>query len=181
MRPAFRSLFLAGVLLITPLWGCTFEQRGNGDDAPPAGTEALTESAEIAEPRRPGPTATVRAFRDAVAVGDLSLALALLDREAFFVDDLVGDPDAAGSRGEALLELRARLAEGMSLQEEASRVNFSGDGAVVLTRLRLEVLPEMDESIQAMDGRILTETAVLVMTEEGWRIGHFHRSLLPES
>ncbi|TVR64040.1 MAG: DUF4440 domain-containing protein [Gemmatimonadales bacterium] len=176
LKPALTNLVLLALLM-----GCTFEQRGNGDDMPTSVPEALTESDATVEPRLPGPTATVRAFRDAVAVGDLALALAFLDRQAFFVDDLVGDPDVAGSRGEALLELRARLAEGLSLQEESSRVNLSGDGAVVLSRLRLEVSEDAHELTRSLHGRVLTETVVLVVTEEGWRIGHFHRSLLAES
>ncbi len=169
---------LPGLLLLGILVGCTFEQRGNGDD-PPLVMEEGEEA--IVAPQRPGPTATVRAFRDAVAVGDLSLALALLDRQAFLVDDLVGDPELAGSRGEALLELRSRLAEGMILHEESSRVNRAGEGAVVMTRLRIAVSEDSPEALSTMDGRHLTETAVLILTEEGWRIGHFHRSLLPES
>lgn len=130
---------------------------------------------------RPGPTATVRAFREAVSVGDLSLALSLLDRQAFLVDDLVGDPESAGTRGEALLELRSRLAAGVTLHEENSRVNYSEQGAVVLTRLRIEAANGATEEALEMEGRALTETAVLILTEEGWRIAHFHRSLLPGS
>lgn len=173
---------LLAVLLMIPV-GCTFEQRGNGDEVPADAEEVVFAEgeAELPEVRRPGPTGTVRAFREAVAVGDLSLALALLDRQAFLVDDLIGDPELAGSRGEALLELRSRLAEGVTLEEESSRVNRAGDGAVVMTRLVIGVSQGSPEVLSTLDGRHLTETAVLILTEEGWRIGHFHRSLLPES
>lgn len=169
-------------LVLILLGACTFEHRENGEEAedPPAVVEpheAPEDSLEV-DPAQ-GALHTLRAFREAMAVGDLSLALALLDREASLLDDLVGDPELAGSRGEVLLELRARLAEGMQLEEVSTQVSFSGEAAVVITRLRLEVAEEAPQEWRDRDGSTLHETALLTPTEEGWRIRHLHRSILP--
>lgn len=121
----------------------------------------------------------LRTFRQAMAVGDLSLALALVDREAVLVDDLVGDPAGHGSRGEVLLELRARLAEGLAIREDSAAVSLPEGVAIVVSRLSVEVGEDAPQRLQALDGHSLHETVILVPTAEGWRIRHLHRSLLP--
>jgi len=123
----------------------------------------------------------LRTFREAMSVGDLSLALALVDREASLVDQLVGDPDRFASRGEVLLELRARLAEGLTMREDSTEVSVTDGSAVIVSRLGLEVEEDAPESTQALSGRSLHETVVLILTAEGWRIRHLHRSILPEA
>jgi hypothetical protein len=176
--------WLRPLILMTALipMACTFEHRENGED-PGEGPVAVDTGQVLEDPPEADPTRgalhTLRAFREAMAVGDLSLALALLDREATLLDDLVGDPALAGSRGEALLELRARLAEGIRLEEDSTRVSFPGDVAVVITRLHLQVQEDAPEVWQERAGSHLHETVVLVPTEEGWRIRHLHRSILP--
>ncbi len=124
----------------------------------------------------------LRTFREAMALGDLSLALALVDRDATLVDDLVGAAAADASRGEVLLELRSVLAQGLEVEEQSQRVSLPGGVAVVVSQLVLRVVdPEAPDPVQEMDGRRLHETVVLVPTDDGWRLRHLHRSLVPES
>ena len=167
---------------------CTFEKRAeNAAEAVVAETESaeVREAERVVAPALPPEEAALgalRTFREAMAVGDLSLALALVDRDATLVDDLVGAAAADASRGEVLLELRSVLAQGLELEEESQRVSFLGGVAVVVSRLVLRVAdPEAPGPVQEMDGRQLHETVVLVPTDDGWRLRHLHRSLVPES
>jgi hypothetical protein len=121
----------------------------------------------------------LRAFREAMAVGDLSLALSLVDREASLVDALAGDPEAFATRGEVLLELRARLAEGMRIREDSTRISLPNGVAVVESRLSIEVEEDAPDRVHALSGRSVHEIVVLVPTPDGWRIRHLHRSVLP--
>ena len=127
--------------------------------------------------------ATVRAFQDAVFVGDLSLALTLLDPSATLVDPLVGDAAQDATRGELVLELRRRYATGVRLEGLSVEVTLLGGGtappdATALVISELAMLQERDDGIGEQVGRV-HETALLVSTPEGWRIRHLHRSSAP--
>jgi ketosteroid isomerase-like protein len=161
--------------------GCTFEHRGNDagevDTAEPGAGLAPTEG-EVS-PEAPVLDA-VRTQREAVARGDLALALALLHPDATLVDALLSGAHSGATRGELLLELRALLGRGFRLDEEGADVTVTGETALVVSTLRLE--GEDDASGQWLDrvGRVVHESTVLVLTPEGWRIRHMHRSLAPE-
>lgn len=127
--------------------------------------------------------ATVRMFRESVAAGDLSLALALLDPQATLVDPLVGDAAAEATRGELVLELRRRYASGVRLEALATEITVFGGGlspleAAALVVSDLAMLQERDDGIGEQIGRV-HETAILASTPEGWRIRHLHRSSAP--
>lgn len=123
---------------------------------------------------------TLRVFRESVEIGDLSLALALLDREVEIVDHLVGSPFSGGgtlSRGEALLELRRLHSEGLVLEEMGSELVLRQDAALIHARL---VVLQRDEATGV--AREVTrghETVLMVPSPEGWRIRLLHRSLDP--
>lgn len=169
-----RTLFSGGgavlfaLLLFQP--GCTFEQRGDLDEDPAAGT-----TADPGDWQRIQPPATVaRVFREAVVIGDLSLALSLLHRQATLVDELAGTDEELATRGELLMELRRRHVDGLVLEALDTQVEVTGETALVLTRLAL--IDRGEDGIGLEVGRAY-ETALLVATEEGWRIRHLHRSV----
>jgi len=122
----------------------------------------------------------VRTQREAVARGDLALGLALLHPDATLVDALLSGADPGATRGELLLELRGLLGRGFRLEEESVDVTVTGETALVVSTLRLE--GEVDAIGEWLDrvGRVVHESTVLVLTPEGWRIRHMHRSLAPE-
>jgi hypothetical protein len=122
---------------------------------------------------------TVRLFRESVAVGDLSLALALLDRDASLVEVIPGESSEQVTRGELLLELRRRHAEGLHLELLESRITLPAEG-VALVLSRLAVLQSGPDGYGEEVGRV-DETVVLLVTPDGWRIRHLHRSLRPEA
>jgi hypothetical protein len=162
---------LALFLLLLPLvqTGCTFERRADLDEDPEAATPALE-----ADERIRSPAAVVRVFRDAVVVGDLSLALSLLHRPATIEDELAGGDVGTLTRGELLMELRRRHVEGLVLEVLGTEVEVMGESAMVLTRLAL--IDQGEDGIGVEAGRAY-ETVLLVLTEEGWRIRHLHRSM----
>jgi hypothetical protein len=177
LRPVLPVLgLLFPALLIA---SCTFERR-----ADPNGDESLrlngTPSADELEAVELAATAAVRTmelFRSSVASGDISRALALVDRDASLVDDLAGQAMEASTRGELLLELRRRHAEGLTFEVTGSEaVLLSESVALVLSHL---VLTQTGREGSADLVVRLNETAVLVSTSEGWRIRHFHRSYAP--
>jgi hypothetical protein len=169
------------------LAGCTLERRADPEASP--GVDVERE--EVLEARVPDPVPadpaesvriTLEVFREAVRVGDISLALQLLDAEAVLLDDLVveaaGEADPPGTRGELLLALRRRHAEGLGLQPLDSDLRWSDDTAVLSTRLLLldrSAGPEVEPDSLGW----ARETAVLRPTPEGWRILHLHRSVVP--
>ena len=117
-----------------------------------------------------------RTFRDAAAAGDLSLALALMHRDATLSDELAGSTDEERTRGELLLESRGRLSDGVSLRESSTQVTLSEGVAIVLSRLSLETLEGAELPPEADLPAELLETVVLVPGTEGWRVIHLHRS-----
>jgi hypothetical protein len=161
-------------LLLLPLLqaGCTFERRADLDEDPEAATPAMEAGERIRSP-----AAVVRVFRDAVVVGDLSLALSLLDRRATLVDELAGSHGETLTRGELLMELRRRHVEGLVLEVLGTEMEVAAESAMVLTSLAL--IDRGDDGIGIETGRAY-ETVVLVLTEDGWRIRHLHRSMTRE-
>lgn len=171
------------------LAGCTLERRADPEALPGVDAE-MEEDLEVLDPD-PVPAdpaesvrVTLEVFREAVRVGDISLALQLLDADAVLLDDLVLDAadesDPPGTRGELLLALRRRHAEGLGLQLLDSELRWSDDTAVLSTRLLL-----LDRSggpeVEPDSLGLARETAVLRPTPEGWRILHLHRSVIPGS
>jgi len=173
------------VIVLLVAGACTFEKRAENateEETVEVEGEEIREAEEVVLPAAPEEAAlgTLRAFQEAMAVGDLSLALALVDRDATLVDDLVPDAAEAASRGEVLLELRSVLAQGLAVEEESRDVSFPGGIAVVVSSLVLRASDEeAPDSVREMDGRRLHETAILVSTDDGWRIRHLHRSFVP--
>lgn len=170
-------VLLLALLLVAQ--GCTFEERGNGGGET-VGTEESSEEVRngIQEVEDPEAAAlnVVRTFRDGAATGDLSAALMLIHRNAILADELAGSTDEERTRGELLLEARARLSEGLRLRESSSRVTLSDGVAVVLSRLTVEPLEGEEALLDANFPVELLETVVLVPGDEGWRILHLHRS-----
>lgn len=170
--PRLPGRLLVGALVLVQAGACTFERRADleEDDSPAgSGIPGLEEGVGARTPE-----AVARLFREAVEVGDLSLALSLLDRSATLVDALAGAPDVTTTRGELLLELRRRHGEGLALEELEARSEPVGESTLVLTRLALMELDEDGIGIEV--GRVY-ETALLTPVEGGWRIRHLHRSL----
>ncbi len=172
---------LSRLLLVFFLTACSFERRPdrNGEGEPtvdrgaPGSTDTATDPAGTARQ-------TLAVFREAVEVGDLSLALALLDREVEIVDDLVRrrpGPARELSRGEALLELRRLHGEGLVLEELGSELVLRQDAAVIHSRLA--ILHRGEDSAIAREVARGSETVFLVPYPEGWRIRLYHRSLDP--
>ncbi len=182
-----RALLLAATAAV--LAGCTLERRADPNGIP-LDTPGLDEVDTLDFPTTPpDPTAsievTLEIFREAVRVGDLGLALQLLDPQAILIDDLAtgvaGGAERVATpatRGELLLELRRRHAAGLLLDPEESELVWVDDVAVVTTRLLLLARsPDPDaDPVRTGEAR---ETAVLRPTPEGWRIVHLHRSLVP--
>lgn len=163
------------LLTLVSVSGCVLERR------PDAEVAAESDDPDVELPPAADPSEAVRitleVFREAVRVGDLSLALGLLDRQAVLFDELAGPGDAAPTRGELLLELRRRHAAGLRLEVEASEVHLADQIAVVVNRLGLLRRPtsEGEEPVREGEAR---ETIVLVASPEGWRILHLHRSVV---
>lgn len=171
------GLLRAGPLLFVALvvmgaGACTFERRDDVDEEEAAATRALPGFEDGSRWR--SPEGVVRLFREAVVLGDLSMALSLLDRQSILVDELAGAPDEAMTRGELLLELRRRHTEGLVLEVLQTRVEEAGETALVLTHLA--IMDRDEDGIGVEVGRVY-ESVVLVPTEEGWRIRHLHRSV----
>ncbi len=168
------------VLIAWVAWGCTFERR----DSSEAGSQAVGGTAPpapfAAEPHTDA-TALIRAmldsFRESVAAGDLSTSLARLDSQATLLDPLVGRAIGAASRGELLLELRTRHAEGIRYTPLETEVVFAGERAALVTTLLS--MSTSDESGVSEDARAVFETAYLILSDEGWKIRHLHRSFTP--
>ncbi len=214
-RPALPArasgLALAFLLAASTLGAsaCTLERRADPDLLLPEDTLLLAPDTLLeAPPAPPNPDRAVRntleVFREATRVGDLSLALQLLDTRAFLLDDLVtlggGPADLPETPGERLLELRRRHAAGLGIVVEHTELRWTEDAAVATSTL---VLTQRTEGAgggpggggaapggQASPGATLPppvpvdtvgrarETAVLRPTREGWRILHLHRSLV---
>jgi hypothetical protein len=167
-----RSFWRRGALLLLATLvqsGCTFERRADLDEDPEAPTTALQAGDRI----RP-PAAVVRVFREAVVLGDLSLALSLLHRQATLVDELAGSDVEVTTRGELIMELRRRHVDGLVLEVLGTEVDVMEGSAMVLSRLAL--IDRGDDGIGVEAGRAY-ETVLLLLTEDGWRIRHFHRSM----
>jgi hypothetical protein len=180
-----RLLLLAAVVPV--LAGCTIERRADPNEVPV--DLALGEVDTLgfpAAPPDPGASVevTLEIFREAVRVGDLGLALQLLDPQAVLVDDLATggtSPDRVATpatRGELLLELRRRHAAGLLLDPVDSELAWVDEVAIVTTRLRL-LARSPDPEIEPEPVGEARESAVLRPTPEGWRIVHLHRSLVP--
>lgn len=176
---------LVSLLVLTvAVPACTFEHRGNGGDeaeAPSEPADTVEEGQVLGAADDPSEAVLqlVRTFRDATAHGDLALALSLVDRDAFLVDELAADVGPEWSRGELLLAVRARLADHLQFQEDSVVVAFPGGLATVYSRLTLAPLEGGVADTDSLTGRMLHETVVLLPTSQGWRIRHLHRSILP--
>jgi hypothetical protein len=161
------------LLLLLVLGGCTIEPRWEVEpEEPSPDTVALPESASPEE----AVATTVEVFREAVRVGDLSLALSLLDRDAILADDLADGNGEGTTRGEVLMELRRRHAAGLRLEAIESQTREVAGGWLVSTRL--DILGTDEEGEPTLDGHA-RESALLAPTDEGWRIVLFHRSRIP--
>ncbi len=174
------------VLVSISFGACTLEQRFDpeleavevvGDDTVPA------EGFE--EPGPPGPpsvtpeeavTTTLEVFREAVRVGDLSLALSLFHRDARLIDDLATGVSTQATRGETLIDVRRRYAEGLRLQSEVLEVREI-EGSFLVSSRSVVVDSEGDPGPEA-EREYFQESALLVPSTEGWRIALFHRSSL---
>ena len=169
-----------GVFLgVCVLAGCTFEPRDGTDESTSDMAEdaGMQSDGAVVDVSSGAALRTAEIFRSAVATGDLSRALALVDRDATLVDGLVGEAAEAATRGELLLELRRRHSEGMDLEVVSSTVDLlSGEVALVVSRLAL--LEVGSDGIGEEVGRV-HETILLTLQAEGWRIVRLHRSLAP--
>jgi ketosteroid isomerase-like protein len=180
-----RQRALAVLLLLLLGAGCVFERRPDPDvlllDA-----EREAEADLLPEPPRELPEAAAatvaEVFREAVRLGDLSLALGLLHREAVLLDGLAtGSAEGVAgpaTRGELLLAMRRLHQDGLRLLPTEVDVAVMDDVAVVTTHLDLLRPLEEGEELAVQEARVW-ETLVLVATPEGWRIRHLHRSLRP--
>ncbi len=168
-------------LLLSSISACTFERSDpEADrDGPPLGIAlAGPEPQESLADRIDLVLTAVESFRESVATGDLSVSLSQLDSGATLVDPLVGRATETASRGELLLELRRRHAEGLVYEPVETEVVIDGDGSALVLTL-LSMLRE-GESGAWDEEALVFETAYLVRGDEGWRILHLHRSQLPE-
>jgi len=180
----------SAVLTFTALAGCTLERRADPDGAADVDTVAvLGESPLDPPPVTTDPSESVRVtvevFREATRVGDVSLALQLLDNRALLMDDLVLESggrvsDLPATRGEHLLELRRRHAAGLSFEILESDLRWVDDAALLTTRLLLLMRATEPDAAPDTVG-VALESAFLRPSPEGWRIVHMHRSLAPGS
>lgn len=176
--PAVLFVLLMGTM------GCVFERRPDPEGLEEATAareaEALGEDA-VADPADAA-AALVEVFREAVRVGDLSLALNVIHRDAVLLDELVGDASVgasgASTRGELLLAVRRLHQEGLRIHPSEVEVSLLEDAAVVTTYLDILRPVEEGQELAVQEGRAW-ETIVLVATPEGWRIRHLHRSFRP--
>lgn len=170
------------LLLLAGAVGCVFERRPDPEES--RQVEAAREAEAFSEDARADPVeaaaSLVEMFREAVQVGDLSLALNMLHRDAVLLDELVGDaPEGASgpvTRGELLLAVRRMHQEGLRLHPARADVVLLEDAAVVTTYLDILRPVEEGHELAVQEGRAW-ETVVLAATPEGWRIRHMHRSL----
>lgn len=171
------GLAVGTILLPLVFAACTFEPRGGPDTTPAEEENEALGGAPSAELSEAAALQTIEHFRNSVAAGDLSRALALVDGDATLVDALVGEASEAATRGELLLELRRRHADGVTLEPVASRATlFSGGTAFLVTRLG--VFEPGPDGAARMVGQ-MHETVLLIGSSEGWRIRNLHRSFLP--
>ncbi len=112
-----------------------------------------------------------RTFQEAMEAGDLSSALSLVDRDAVLVDRII-TVDPSASRGEILLEVLRRYADGLRLVPLRTEVSVSEASSIVLTRY--EVWDQVDGEAERVGHAV--ETLLLFRGPEGWRIQHLHRS-----
>lgn len=181
------------LLLVGIVVGCTLEPRNDVDaDLDSNGVSDLADDTTVAdgldaEPddvRDPAESVrvTLEVFREATRVGDLSLALSLLDRDAVLIDDgpgggLAGSPSAGErTRGEFVVDMRRAHAEGLRYEVVETQVRLEQEMAVVLTTLRVTLPGSGEDAEMQADGPVALETAVLDVTPDGWRIVHLHRS-----
>lgn len=179
-RRVAEPLGFIAFLLVFALLGmsCSFERRPEPQDEELIHDEMSDTVSTASAPTGPAVAAlhTVELFRESVATGDLSLALGLLDREATLVDALVGEVSDSGTRGEFLLELRGRLAGGILVRPIDTEVTFLGrEGALATSMLSVV---SVDEDGEKREVTRLYESVLLVVSSDGWRIRHFHRSVL---
>jgi hypothetical protein len=180
------ALVLAGLLLA----GCTLERRADPDASLRADSDLVPDEGVLdPQPVPADPAESVRVtlevFREAIRVGDISLALQLLDAQAMLLDDLAldlgnGASELPPTRGELLLALRRRHAEGLGLQVLDTELRWVDETAVLSTRLLLLHRGAGSDAEPDSVG-LARESAVLRPTPEGWRILHFHRSVVPGS
>ena len=182
---------LGWLLLFALIAGCTLEQRFDPDleQVPAASGDTLAET-DVDETGAPegapaltglvpedAVVTTLEVFREAVRVGDLSLALSLFHRDAIVVDELTRAAPEGATRGEVLMELRRRHSEGLRLEvEEVSLQDLDGSW-VVSSRVSVFDAGESDDP--KAERTVLRESALLVPSAEGWRIALFHRSQDP--
>ena len=179
----YRYGVLVAGLLVLPA-GCVFERRPDPDRFFEVERPPETELAEEAWREDPEAAAysLAEVFREAVRVGDLSLALSLLHREAILLDELVGEATASAAgpltRGELLLAVRRMHQDGLRLYVAEVEVTLLDDVALVNSYMDLLRPVEEGRELAVQEGRVW-ETLVLVATPEGWRIRHLHRSVRP--
>jgi hypothetical protein len=184
------ALAASAFLTSTTLVGCTLERRADPDAVPEVDTVAILGGSPLDPPPVPtDPSESVRVtmevFREATRVGDVSLALQLLDTRALLMDDLVLESgervsDLPATRGEHLLELRRRHAAGLSFEILESDLRWVEESALLTTRLLLLMRPTEPDVAPDTVG-IALESAFLRPSPEGWRIVHMHRSVAPGS
>jgi hypothetical protein len=170
---------MAALLACLAMYGCTVEPRDGGVEVPSEVAEfPETEPARASEEDlATSALRTADMFRSLVAAGDLSRALVLVDRDATLVDPLAGEAAEAATRGELVVDLRRRHAEGMSLEVMDTQVYLLAEGvAVIITQLAM--LEADADGIGEETGRV-HETLILEAQAEGWRILRLHRSLVP--
>jgi ketosteroid isomerase-like protein len=176
------GVLVAGLLILTG--ACVFERRPDPDHFLEAERTSETQPSEPFSWEDPEAAAASLAevFREAVRLGDLSLALGLLHRDAVLLDELVGDVStgAAGplTRGELLLAVRRIHQDGLRLHPAQVEVVLLDEVALVTSHLDLMRSMEEGGELAVQEGRVW-ESMVLVATPDGWRIRHLHRSLRP--
>lgn len=169
--------WLVPALVLSGVLGCTFERRTEPEPEDARAEEEATQPVPEGAGTEIGaaPLETVELFRESVAAGDLSLALALLDREATLVDELVGEASEARTRGELVLELRRQHAAGLVFDPLGPPATIaSGESALVVSRFTM--LRETEGGAREELG-LVHETVFLLALPDGWRIRHLHRSL----
>lgn len=186
------------LLALLVVGGCTLEPREATDGADPdieliPDADAPSDTVPLPDevPRDPEEAVAIvmEVFREATRVGDLSLALSILDREAILVDDGIpggmagpapADPGDAAveerTRGEFVMAMRRQHADGLRFQVDGVRARVEGPHALVVTSLRAERLDADEPDAGPTASWSVLETAVLRATDAGWRIVHLHRS-----
>lgn len=188
-----RAAGLLGVTALALLGSCTLERRagpesgeledasttesttleGPAPDGRPDTTDAGSRPASV-EPDEAART-TLEIFRESVRVGDLSLALSLLDPDAVLIDELAAGHATGTTRGELLMAIRRRHAAGMTLDPIDLDVRALDESFLVTSRWTL--IPGAEDAPSVT----IRESAVVVAEEGAWRIALFHRSGSPAS